>query len=189
MRRDEFEHVIAAAANATGEDEFVVVGSQAILGVVANPPAAMLVSMEVDLYPRHAPEKADLIDGALGDGSPFHQAFGYYAHSVGPETAKAPKGWPDRAMAVAVSPRVGSDRMPIAYCLEPHDLVLAKLVRGSDRDWEYAGTALDAGIVRIDELLRRTADLPAESRRIEHIRRQLRALASEVIDGMRDDSR
>jgi hypothetical protein len=31
--------------------------------------------------------------GALGDGSPFHAAFGYYAHGVGPETAKAPAGW------------------------------------------------------------------------------------------------
>jgi len=27
MRRDEFDHVIAAAANVIGEDEFVVVGA------------------------------------------------------------------------------------------------------------------------------------------------------------------
>lgn len=176
MRRNEFEHVIAAAANATGEDEFVVVGSQAILGVIADPPAALLVSVEVDLYPRRSPEKADLIDGALGDGSPFHQAFGYFAHAVGPETAKAPRGWQDRATAVTIPPRVGSDRRPVAHCLEPHDLVLAKLVRGSDRDWDYARAAVRAGIVNYDELARRADCLPVEQRLIEHIQRQLRGI-------------
>lgn len=32
MRPEDFEHVVAAAAEATGSDEFVVIGSQAILG-------------------------------------------------------------------------------------------------------------------------------------------------------------
>lgn len=32
MRRADLEHVIAAAANVLGEDAFVVIGSQAILG-------------------------------------------------------------------------------------------------------------------------------------------------------------
>ena len=34
MRREDLEHVVGAAANVAGEDEFVVVGSQAILGLV-----------------------------------------------------------------------------------------------------------------------------------------------------------
>ena len=66
MRREHFEHVVAAAAK--------------------------LQSLEVDIYPATEPDKADLIDGALGDGSPFHRAFGYYGHGVGPDTAKAPAG-------------------------------------------------------------------------------------------------
>ena len=45
----------------------------------------MLQSLEVDIYPLCDPRAADLIDGALGDGSQFHVAFGYYAHGVGPE--------------------------------------------------------------------------------------------------------
>ena len=32
MRPEDFEHVVAAAAEATGSDEFVIIGSQAILG-------------------------------------------------------------------------------------------------------------------------------------------------------------
>ena len=70
MRRCDFDHVIAAAADVSDEDDLVVIGSQAILGTHPDAPAALLVSLEADVYPRRAPEKADLIDGALGDGSP-----------------------------------------------------------------------------------------------------------------------
>jgi hypothetical protein len=47
MRREDFEHVIGAAANVTEEDAFVVIGSQAILGRISEPPTALLTSMEV----------------------------------------------------------------------------------------------------------------------------------------------
>ncbi|HWK26252.1 MAG TPA: hypothetical protein VNS09_06815 [Solirubrobacter sp.] len=125
MRREHFEHVVAAAANVVKEDEFVVIGSQAILGTLREPPAELLESMEADMYPLHRPELSDFIDGALGDGSPFEQQFGYFAHGVGPETAKAPAGWQDRLIRVEVPARLLSDRRPVAWCLERHDLVLA----------------------------------------------------------------
>ena len=107
MRREEFEHVIAAAANIIDEDEFVVIGSQAILGTYPTPPEVLLQSMEADMYPLRHPEVADVLDGNLGDGSQFHRSFGYYAHGVGPETAKAPAGWQDRLVRVEVPPRRG----------------------------------------------------------------------------------
>lgn len=93
MRREHFDHLIAAAAQVSGEKEIVVIGSQAILGTVDEPPESMALSMEADIYPRHDPAKAEEIDASLGDGSPFHGTHGYYAHGVGPETARAPTGW------------------------------------------------------------------------------------------------
>ena len=65
MRRHELEHLIRAAAAVTNEYEIVVIGSQSILGAVADPPAALLQSMEADCYPLKQPELADLIDGAI----------------------------------------------------------------------------------------------------------------------------
>jgi hypothetical protein len=112
MRRADLEHVVAAAAQIVGEDEFVVVGSQAILGSYPDAPASLLRSQEADVYPRNSPEKAIRIDGAIGDGSYFHQTHGYYAHAVGPETAKAPAGWEERLVPVQVPPRVRSKRTP-----------------------------------------------------------------------------
>jgi hypothetical protein len=39
VRRKDFEHVIFAAAEVSGEREIVVIGSQAIFGNVDDPPA------------------------------------------------------------------------------------------------------------------------------------------------------
>jgi hypothetical protein len=91
MRRSEFDHVLAAAAEVSEEDDLVVIGSQAILGSVPEAPASLLASLEADVYPRLSPEKADLIDGALGDGSPFHRSFGVYAHGVGRKPLSRPR--------------------------------------------------------------------------------------------------
>lgn len=99
-----------AAANVTGLDEFVVIGSQAILGGFEQPPEEMLHSLEVDIYPLRDPRGADLIDGALGDGSQFHVAFGCYAHGVGPETAKAPARWQKRLVKRRVPLSTGFGR-------------------------------------------------------------------------------
>ena len=156
--------MIAVAAQITQEGEFVVVGSQAILGSHPDAPEALLRSMEADIYPAHAPGKADEIDGAIGDGSPFHRQFGYYAHGVGPETAKAPAGWQDRLVRVEVPPRPGSDRQAIALCLEAHDLVLAKCARGETRDWDFAEEAMRGALVSARTLLARTGDMPLGQR-------------------------
>ena len=116
----------AAAAEVTGEEEFVVIGSQADIWKHQTPLSTLLVSMEVDIYPRHAPEAAIQIDGSLGDGSPFHSSFGYYAHGVGPVTAKAPLGWQTRLVRREIPRRVAAKHTAVAWCLEIHDLVLSK---------------------------------------------------------------
>ena len=180
MRRHEFEHVIAAAANVVDEDEFVVVGSQAILGACLEPPEALLQSIEADMYPARDPAKAVILDGKFGDGSQFHRSFGYYAHGVGPETAEAPAGWQDRLIRVEIPPRQGPARCPVALCLEPHDLVLAKCAAGRDRDWDYAREALRAGIVRPSELLERAVLLPVDADHQVRVRSMLEAIIAEL---------
>lgn len=150
MKREEFEHVIRAAA-AVVSDEIVVIGSQAIHGEVVSPPPSLLVSREVDVYPRSMPQRAIEIDGAIGDGSYFDSTWGYYAHGVGPETAKAPAGWEGRLVRVDVPPR-GRQGGAVAWCLSAHDLMLAKLVAGRAHDFEFVEKAIGYGIVDRDQL-------------------------------------
>jgi len=160
MRKPDFDHVVAAAVDVSGEREIVVIGSQAILASVDDPPPALVESMELDVYPLNDPEKAEEIDAALGDGSPFQGTFGFYAHGVGPETVKAPAGWEERLIKVAVPPRPAQKVEPVAYCLELHDLVLAKCAAGRERDWDYARTMLERELVGLDELLGRVGEMP-----------------------------
>jgi hypothetical protein len=173
LRLEDLDHVLAAAAEITGQDEFVVIGSQAILGTVADPPGALLASLEADIYPLNMPEAAIEVDGALGDGSQFHLAYGYYAHGVGPETAKAPKGWQERLVRREVPPRVASTRSAVGWFLEVHDLVLSKCAAGRERDWEYAEEAIGAGLVDPSVLLARCAELPLTAELIAHVKQML----------------
>lgn len=83
VRRHELEHIIRAAAEITNRYEFVVIGSQSILGSVPNPPRECVMSMEADIFPMDAEELSDKIDGAIGEGSTFHEEFGYYAQGGG----------------------------------------------------------------------------------------------------------
>lgn len=92
MHRQQLEHIIRAAAGITGASEFVIVGSQAVLGQFPHAPDELLVSIEADVFSLRDPADSDLIDGSIGEGSPFHQTFGYYAHGVSVETAVLPGG-------------------------------------------------------------------------------------------------
>lgn len=173
MRREDFEHVIRAAA-AIVRDEIVVIGSQAVLAQYPNAPDALLTSLEVDVFPRNHPERADEIDGALGDGSPFHQTFGYYAHSVGRETPIAPAGWESRLVRIEVSASGAKGTPATAWCLEIHDLVLAKLAAGRTHDFEFVEGAIDAELVETERL----------QRGIELMPQSHRALTRERLNGL-----
>jgi Nucleotidyltransferase of unknown function (DUF6036) len=178
VRVEHFEHVIAAAAEVTGQDELVVIGSQAILGSINQPPDALLQSLEADIYPLRDPASADAIDGALGDGSQFHLAYGYYAHGVGPETARAPKGWQQRLIRREIPTRVASSRRPVALCLEIHDLILSKCVAGRERDWDYAAEAIRAGLADPATLFARVPGLPVADDVRAQVEKMLRALTA-----------
>jgi hypothetical protein len=172
VRRADLEHVIRAAAVVADDDEIVIVGSQAILGQFPDAPASLLFSQEADLYPRNRPERAIDVDGALGDGSQFHATFGYYAHGVGPETAKAPRGWELRLVPVAAASRERPGAR--GWCLEAHDLVLSKCAADRVRDWEFAEEAIRHGIVQPEELLRRVSEMPLSAARIASVAKGLR---------------
>ncbi len=165
MRRREFEHAIQAAADIV-KDEIVVVGSQAVLGQFAEAPDSLLKSLEVDVFPRTDPRHADEIDGAMGDGSRFHETYGYYAHGVGPETVVAPAGWQGRLLRVGLPPIRRGDPEVVAWCLEVHDLVLAKIAAGRPHDLEFAADALAAGLIEPKQLELGAALMPESHREV-----------------------
>jgi hypothetical protein len=138
MQRPQLEHIIRAAVAITGADKFVIVGSQALLGQFPNAPLELTCSIEVDIFSLRTPADAELIDGSIGEASPFHQTFGYYAHGVGEETAVLPAGWQQRLVPVHNANTGGGTGL----CLEIHDLAVSKLVAGREKDLAFVGALL-----------------------------------------------
>ncbi len=169
MKRADLAHILRSAAEIADDGEILVLGSQAILGFVDEPdlPDRATLSMEADVafLNDRSEEKSDRVDGAIGEGSQFHQTFGYYAQGVGVDTATLPEGWQERAAVFNHEDPGGAT----ALCPEPHDLVLSKLVAGREKDIEYARALVQAGIIDCATLRQRTTSLPvppAQRRRI-----------------------
>ncbi len=156
MKRSDLEHIIRAAADIADDDEIIVIGSQAILGRFPDAPAELLVSAEADVYPKNRPERWNVIDGSIGEGSTFHDTYGYYAQGVEEGTATLPDGWKDRLVLVCNA----NTRNAKGWCLEPHDLVISKCVAGREKDRAFTRAALAHGIVSAETLLERLATTP-----------------------------
>lgn len=162
MKIEQLLHVIRAAADISGEKSFVVVGSQAVLLALQEPDAGLTLSDEIDLYPAMAPEKSDVIDGAIGALSLFHETHGYHADGVSPDTAVMPPDWMSRA-----SLQYFDDLTVI--CPELHDLCVSKCVAGREKDGDFVRILLRGGHVAIDTLTQRIAQLNDEMHPVAHI--------------------
>ena len=161
MRRPDLEHIIRAAATISNDDEIVVIGSQSILGQFPDAPPELCVSMEADVFPRNHPERWDVIDGSIGELSPFHQMFGYYAQGVEESTAVLPVGWKTRLVAV----RNDNTRGATGFCLDVHDLLISKYVAGRDKDLRFGSAAARHHLANGVTLLQRLAATPLDAER------------------------
>jgi hypothetical protein len=174
VRRDELSHIIRAAARILDDATVVVIGSQSILASYPEVtlPDELTVSIEADLLPLGGDDDADKIDGAIGEGSHFHETFGVYGQGVGVRTAVLPDGWKDRLVPL-VDPSTGA----VGWCLDPHDLCASKLIAGREKDLDFVEAAVvhrlidarlvDERLVGVDDL--RTGAARARAQRLESL--------------------
>lgn len=178
MTREELEHIIRASADVTDQYEFIIVGSQSILGAIPNPNSVFTASAEADIYPLQAPELADKIDGAIGEGSQFHELHGYYAQGVGPDTAILPAGWLDRVHRVQNSNTNGR----VGYCLDLPDLFMSKAAAGRQKDREFCMAMLEHHYLVPNQALNLVHQMPLD----EQQQRSLRATIRRWVKALRD---
>ena len=162
VNREQLAHIVRSAARITGDGDIVILGSQAILGTydASSLPLEATMSVEADVAFRNDPDaaKADQVDGAIGELSQFHATYGYYAQGVEISTAVLPDGWEERAEILE-----RPDAYPgSARCLEAHDLVIAKLVAGREKDLTFTVALLAENLVQAAVLRERavTIDRP-----------------------------
>lgn len=178
MFKADLEHIIRAASAVTNHYELIVVGSQSILGSVDSPPKECLVSMEADIFVPGQPRLSDLIDGVLGEGSAFHDQFGYYAQGVEATTSVLPEGWMDRLVRLQSQNTDGKS----GFCLEATDLFLAKCAANRKKDRDFNIALLSSGVVCAEVALSRVGDMPLDDAGKARIRGLIGRLSSEVSD-------
>jgi hypothetical protein len=155
VKREQLEHIIRASGDILEEDQVIIVGSQAILGAVADGlPREVTFSTEADVMAVDDPtgEKALRINGAIGEWSQFDESFGYYAEGVEDGLCRFPEGWRERTVKVCTPATNGVTGL----CVDPHDLCVAKLLAGRDKDLKYVRALLKSGHVRSDVLIDRS---------------------------------
>lgn len=160
MNRAALAHILRAAAEVAGDGRILVIGSQAILATfpAETLPTLVTLSVEADIafFDDEDNAKSDSVDGAIGEDSMFHQTFGYYGQGVSIATATLPVGWEDRLVRFAPIDSEPAD----SVCLDPVDLVMAKLVAGREKDLSYTAELLAGGQVNAAQLRERSELLP-----------------------------
>jgi len=157
MTREQLEHAIRAAGAICDDRELYIVGSQAILGPCPNAHPELRRSMEVDIAPKNRPDLEAVVEGSIGELSPFHQTFGFYVDGVDIDGIILPEGWRERTVAVENANTNGIRGL----CLDPGDLAISKLAAGRPKDIDFVRVLLREKIVlpgvlreRIDQVAR-----------------------------------
>jgi len=120
------------------------------------------MSNKVDLHPALHPERAELIDGAIGQLSVFHDTFGYYADGVGPDTATMPPHWMQFARLYYIGDLT-------AVVPDLHDLAVSKCVAERDKDGHWVGALLKHGLIGLPRLPERIRALDAARYPLDHL--------------------
>lgn len=161
MKRVELEHLLRASSGTTGEKDFIIIGSQSVLGKHPDAPRELRMSMELDIYPRQRPELSEDIEGSLGRYSRFSETYGYFADGVGPETALLPVGWETRLTPICNENTGGAT----GWCIAPCDLTIAKLYAARTKDIAFIRAMLKHHFIRPTEIERLIATFDDEQLR------------------------
>lgn len=154
MNREQLHALLTEARKQVQHAEFVIVGSLAILGAVAEPPRTMVMSIDVDTYLKNDPQRTGELVQALGQGSAFEDEHGYYLDPVSPNLPSFPEGWQDRLVQIDF----GDVK---AFFVEANDVAVSKYMRGEDRDLRWLLAGLKGGLIDLDVIERRVGSAPA----------------------------
>lgn len=143
IRGPDIDHMLRAAGDLTGQTQFVLVGSAAVIAWAPDLPEVMAMTSEIDIFGTNDdPEEiAFELDSVLGQGSMFHDTHGYFVDGVSPGTARLPQGWRQRARVLQTSTGDVSALVP-----EPDDIAVSKLVRCSDKDLLFLVAGIRHGV-------------------------------------------
>ncbi len=157
MNVAQLRHLIEMAASLAPDRQLVLFGSMCVL--VGNPDIAETTTLYANTYDADFipdPWNEDLaysMSRTMGKGSDFNERFGYYADFVRPDAYdNFPPGFKERLVPVEGFENVSA--------LEPHDMAVAKLLAGRDKDVRLLAALLHLGKLDEPTLRKRLWDTP-----------------------------
>ena len=168
MNIEQLRHLLRASAQIVGDDQFIVIGSQSILGKYPNAPAEFLWSTEADLIAKNKPRQTDKLE-SIGELSEFHQTHGIYADPVSEKTAVLAKGWKGRLVNI-VAHDVNGETVT-GLCLDPHDLFVSKIAAGREKDVEFVRAMIEHRMVDRDRVMQLATAVPNPASDLHRSRR------------------
>jgi hypothetical protein len=184
LRKRDIAHLLRAAAGVTGRRAFVMIGTGAVIARLKTVPLDLMSTREIDIYAEGAEDAdaiADLIDGTLGEGSPFDATFGYYVHGIGESTACMPSDWRARAVQVTLPNVAGIT----CLCPDPDDIALSKICAWRDKDKTWLIAGVRTGVLDLAAMASRAALVSnAQAPAAQEIERRIDAVRALVGTGM-----
>ncbi|MDY6869635.1 MAG: DUF6036 family nucleotidyltransferase [Actinomycetota bacterium] len=166
MRTDQLALGIAEACRVLREPYVVVFGSQSILGSYSESelPAEVTRSREMDVSPwrelvgsASREEIADAINTVnyqLGEESEFDYQHGFYIEAISRDMVLLPEGWDNRLVHFTADLSDQSYGVK-GFCLDPHDLCVAKTLAGRGHDRVFVAELVKAELVDPQVILSR----------------------------------
>lgn len=152
MTLEDIERLLIEASRLSNHRHFVIAGSLSAIGAVVHPPLLMVLSRDVDLYPKLDPERGFIeIANELSRGGPFDKANGFYADPITPKVLSMPQGWESRLMQIPLAKGV------VAWFTDPNDTAVGKLMRGQDNDQRWIQAGLAERILSAETIIQRMA--------------------------------
>ena len=173
MNRDQLNHAIRTASELTGKEAIIIIGSQAILGSYDDSelPEPTTRSMEVDALPIADSHDeivmlADILEGVAGELSPYDDNHGFHIDGVDDTTAILPDRWRERLVPVCGpgTTNVVTGQVCTGWCLEPHDLCVAKLCAHREKDLNFVRALIEARLVDPGTIASRLSTVPEAHR-------------------------
>ncbi|WP_345536960.1 DUF6036 family nucleotidyltransferase [Variovorax defluvii] len=140
------------ARRLTGHENYVVIGSLSILGTQDEDelPTEMSMSNDIDCYTKADPARINDAKNALGEGSEFHRANGYFLDPVSPSLPSLPDGWEARMTCIE------QDKVRVWF-LDPDDAAVSKYARSQPNDLRWIRSGILSGHISLPKVKARIA--------------------------------
>jgi len=151
LNKEQLIHVISAACRQLDCKEIYLLGSQAAYGSLDILPEIAETSADADLIPIEHPERADEINGGLGEFSAFHKEFKCYGHGLDWSEVTLPSDWKENLVDTCFEDYVTGETLTV-WSLSLYDLCASKIAAGRPQDFIFVKSILEEQHISYEEI-------------------------------------